>query len=148
MLSTWIRSTTLVFACLLLTGVGRPDDKPTAPPPRPAGDPAKDWETKFAGRTPEEVLAALERLAAEWTARKGAVEVARLHLMDQASAANKVRAKAAGLMEPDATLPLVFQRPADVDAALKTAQLLVEYHAARIQLLDAAKTARDAFKAR
>src|SRR5262245_46601572 len=86
MLLTRFRSALLVAACALLCGPGRPDDK-TAPSPRPVKDPAqpekkapvvtdreqirKELEAKLAGRTPEQIGAILDRLAQEWSARKG-----------------------------------------------------------------------------
>ena len=73
---------------------------------------------------------------------------ARHHLQAPARAAADLKPQVAGLKPPDAGAPLVLRGAADVDAAVKAAQQFAEYHAARAQLLDAVRAARDALGAR
>src|SRR5262249_13221398 len=107
----------------------------------------KDFETKFAGRTPDEVFVVLNQLAQDWPARKGAYEVANRRLTTQIAEVTKARQKLDALKEPDAKVPLV-QRAADVEAGIKVAQQVADYHTARVQALEATKAAVDAFKLR
>lgn len=156
MFSTRIRpacAAALAVACLALPGAGRSQDKPLAPPPRPATDDKKapaptDWDAQFAGRSPDEVLAALDALAQKWGARKGAYELARRNLEAQAREAAKLKSQAAEAEPPEVKPPLVLRTAADFDAALKAEQQLAEYHASRARLLDAARAARGALEAR
>ena len=137
MLPTRIRpagAALLAAACLLLSGTGRSDDAPKAPPPRPVGGgsaPAPE---------PGEALAVLNQLAQEWAARKGGVQFAHQRFTARAGELNAARQRLSGLKDPAAKAPLVL-RAADVDPAIKAAQQRAEFSAARVQHLEAVKAA-------
>ncbi|MBP3957753.1 mechanosensitive ion channel [Gemmata sp. G18] len=127
--------------CLLLPGSGRSDEK--APPPKSAStdrsQAREEMEAKLAGRAPAEVVAFVEQLAQEWIARKGAYELAHHRFTAQMAEAGKARQRLDDL-KPPAPVPLVL-RAADVEAALKAEQAVVDYHATRVKHLEAWKDA-------
>ncbi len=141
MLPTRIRpagAALLAAACLLLPGVGRPADPPKAPPPRPVPV-ATELEALLVGRSPDEVLAVLNRLAQEWTARKGGYEVAHHRVTGWANALIQARQRLAGLTPYAGAGPLVL-RAGDVEPAIKAAQVRANYAHSRVQHLESIKT--------
>jgi small-conductance mechanosensitive channel len=159
MLPTRIRSALLAAACALLAGAGRPaviaacrgeaplhgrSEEPTAPPPRPVDPLARakaEIDERLRGRSAEELRVVLDQLAAEWTARRGASEVAYQRFTARVDELAKARALLTALKEPDAkTVPLVA-RAADVEPAIKVAQQLADYRTARAERLEAATAA-------
>jgi small-conductance mechanosensitive channel len=163
MLSTRMRlarALTLLAACSLVHA-GRSDDK-TAPPPRPvkvqsepvnnkvepkkAADPFADVKAKIEGRSPEDVRAFLDQLALEWAARKGELELARQQFSAQDALLKNAKSRVEVLKVPEAkAVPFVF-RAADVDPAVKVAQQLADYAAARAQGLEAVVTTTETLK--
>ena len=128
-------------ACFLLPGVGRPDEKDKSPEPKLTHEQIrKDLEASLAGLSPGETLAFLNQLAQEWTARKGGYEVAHPRFTARARELSNARQRLADLKGPDAKPPLIL-RAADVDAAIKAAQQHAEYATARVQHIEAIKTA-------
>ncbi len=141
MLPTRIRpvgAALLAAACLLLPGVGRPADPPKAPPPRPVPV-ATELEALLVGRSPDEVLAVLNQLAQEWTARKGGYEVAHHRVTGWADALIKARQRLAGLTPYTGAGPLVL-RADDVEPAIKAAQVRANYAHSRVAHLESIKT--------
>ncbi len=141
MFLTRLRPALLVAACALLCGPGRPDD--TAPAPRPvANDPEqirKELEARLAGQPPERAIAVLEQLAQEWTARKGAIEVAYHRFGTHAEELSKAKQRLGDLKEP-APVPVVL-RAADIANTTKAAQDAAEGHQQRVKQLETVKTA-------
>jgi small-conductance mechanosensitive channel len=139
MLPTRIRSALLAAACALLAGAGRPEE-PTAPYPKPV-DPLvraqAEIEERLRNRSPEETRVVLDQLAAEWTARKGASEVAYQRFVARVDELPKARALLATIKEPAAKAVPLVARAADVEPAIKVAQQLADYRAARVQQLEA-----------
>lgn len=137
MLHTRIRSAgTLLLVALALAPSARTQDKKA--PPRPVErDRQAELRAQIVGRTPDEARAALDHVAQEWLAHKGTVEVAYKKFSAQWEVAKKDRARLAALKEPDAAAVPPVARAADVDAAIKVAQQLADYHAARLPLVEA-----------
>ncbi|VTR91935.1 membrane protein : Uncharacterized protein (Fragment) OS=Candidatus Entotheonella sp. TSY2 GN=ETSY2_17135 PE=4 SV=1: MS_channel [Gemmata massiliana] len=131
----------LSVLCLALPGTGRSDEK--ASPPKSVSvdreQVRKELEAKLTGRAPTEVVAFVEQLAREWVVRKGAYELAHRRVTSQVTEVSKDRQRVDDLKSPP-PVPLVL-RSADVEAALKAEQTVVDYHATRVKHLEAWKNA-------
>ena len=115
----------LVAACLLLCDSVRGQEESVV---------RADVEAQLAGRPAAEVLAFVNQLAAEWPARKGAVEVAHQRFTARAAEAAKARQRLDDLKAPTGPPPLVL-RTADVEAAVADAQTRADYFTARAKHL-------------
>lgn len=115
----------LLAACLLLCNTVRAQDTPDA---------RADVEAELAGRPAAEVLAFVNRLADDWPAHNGAVEVAHQRFTAQAAEATKARQRVDDLKPPAGPPPLVL-RAADVEAAVADARTRADFFATRAKYL-------------
>ena len=119
-----------------LTGTGRTQDK-KAPPREVDRDVEAELRAALVGRTPDEARAVLDRLAQDWVAHKGTYEVAYKKFTAHWDESRKTRARLAALPEPTVKAVPPVASAADVDAAIKVAQQLADYHTARRPLVQA-----------
>lgn len=124
----------LLFACAAGAQDPLPKAKDFDPPPAP--DAKGDVRRAFVGRTPEQQLALLERLAAEWVAHKGACEVAQRLLAARATELSAARQRLAAVAPPGAFAGPV-RAAADLDAATAAGQARVDFYGPRAKELEA-----------
>jgi small-conductance mechanosensitive channel len=128
----------LLFAC----AAGAQDKLPKAkdfdaPPPAPGAK--GELRRALTGRTPEQQLAVLEHLAAQWDAHKGTCAAARLAFAARVAELSDAEGRLAETAPPAAFAGPV-RAPADLDAATAAATARAEFFAPRVKELEALAT--------
>jgi len=132
----------LLFAC----AAGAQDKLPKAKD-LDASDRTEAVRRELVGRTPEQQLAVLERLAAEWDAHKGTSGAARTALAARVAELEDAKRRLADAPPPAFVGPV--QAPADLDAATAATKARIDFFGPRVKELDAlAARAADALAAR
>lgn len=137
----------LLFACAAGAQDKLPKAKDLDAPPA-APDRTEDVRRELAGRTPEQQLAVLERLTAEWNAHKGTAATARTAFAAQLAELGAAKQRLAEVATPSAFAGPV-RAPADLDTATAAAKARADFFGPRVKELEAfAGRAADASAAR
>ncbi len=100
-------------------------------------------EKTYGGKTPAALLAELMQMSEESAGLKGAFDLEMRRFSVQEAQAARLRAALEGLKQPDVTV-LQITRPEDVEQAVKSTQLMIDYYAARASAIQALIASLDA----